>query len=178
MKKDIWKYIFHSVSRFYSSLRDKCALRVINGLADWIAQQRPGPFSSNTPTCNVFIADFIELNNFEFSRVVVQLNYKISMNECNSIDDNCNSDDEIDNEIWQKVNFGCFLCAPWYWEAYQKRIETIRNSFVTEFRITVILGDAHNSRLSFSYDVPNYKPLIIQTKLLTSLCAHCNETNF
>lgn len=71
----------------------------MKGLIDWIKQQRPGPFSSNAPTCNVFIADFIELNNFEFCRVVVDLNYKIALNECNYIDANCNTDDEKDNEL-------------------------------------------------------------------------------
>lgn len=68
-----------SFYRFYSSLRKKCAFRVTKGLTDWIKVQCPGPFefNGNQPTCNVFIADFIELNNFEFSRTVVELNSKI-----------------------------------------------------------------------------------------------------
>lgn len=73
------------------------------GLIDWIEQQRPGAFNDTKPTCNVFIADFIELNNFEFSRVVVQLNYKIllgmSIHRLNSIEENCYSDDETENTI-------------------------------------------------------------------------------
>lgn len=72
---------------------------MIKGLTGWIKQQRPGPFSSNAPTCNVFIADFVELNNFEFCQVVVQLNYKIAINSCNTINVDCNGDDEKDNEI-------------------------------------------------------------------------------
>lgn len=41
--------------------------------------QRPGPFSlnANQPTSNVFIADFIELKNFQFCRTVIALNEKI-----------------------------------------------------------------------------------------------------
>lgn len=49
------------------------------GLIEWIKSQRPGPFASNLnqPTSNVFIADFIELNNFEFCRAVIGLNEKL-----------------------------------------------------------------------------------------------------
>lgn len=41
--------------------------------------QCPGPFAlnANQPTSNVFIADFIELNNFQFCRTVIDLNNKI-----------------------------------------------------------------------------------------------------
>lgn len=41
--------------------------------------QRPGPFelNGNQPTSNVFIADFVELNNFQFCRTVIELNDKI-----------------------------------------------------------------------------------------------------
>lgn len=85
---------FFFVHRFYSSLRNKCALQVHRGLIEWIKQQRPGPFTGNASACNVFIADFIELNNFEFSRVVVQLNYKMSLIESNSSDSNDNMDNE------------------------------------------------------------------------------------
>lgn len=47
---------------------------------DWIRQQRPGVFQSGeTPTSNVFIADFIDMNNFEFCKIVVALNSKILM---------------------------------------------------------------------------------------------------
>lgn len=48
-------------------------------LIDWIKAQRPGPFelNANQPTSNVFIADFIELNNAQFCRTVIELNDKI-----------------------------------------------------------------------------------------------------
>lgn len=47
-------------------------------LFDWIRTQRPGVFQrGEAPTCNVFIADFIDLNNYEFCRIVVELNWKL-----------------------------------------------------------------------------------------------------
>lgn len=65
---------------------------------DWIKEQRPGPFilNRNQPTSNVFIADFIELENFQFCYTVIALNAKIFKElrksiECNDIDKN---DDE------------------------------------------------------------------------------------
>lgn len=85
--------------RFYSSLKKKCAVKVCKKLTDWIKVQRPGPFSlnANQPTSNVFIADFIELKNFQFCRTVIALNEKI-LNESaiksvsNPVGDNKNSD--------------------------------------------------------------------------------------
>lgn len=48
-------------------------------LIDWLKVQKPGPFelNGNQPTSNVFIADFVELNNFQFCRTVIELNDKI-----------------------------------------------------------------------------------------------------
>lgn len=86
-------------TRFYSSLKKKCAVKVCKKLTDWIKVQRPGPFSlnANHPTSNVFIADFIELKNFQFCRTVIALNDKILPEsemkiECNPISDNNISD--------------------------------------------------------------------------------------
>lgn len=72
-------FVWFDIHRFYSSLKKKCAKRVCKNLSDWIEVQRPGPFSlnANQPTSNVFIADFIELNNFQFCRTVIKLNEKI-----------------------------------------------------------------------------------------------------
>lgn len=72
-------------------------------MTDWIKEQRAGPFSlnSNQPTSNVFIADFIELNDFEFPRTVIALNDKlfIELNESNNESDNIhNENDKISNE--------------------------------------------------------------------------------
>lgn len=70
--------------------------------------QRPGPFSlnANQPTSNVFIADFIELNDFQFCRTVIELNEKI-FNESTIAERDKNNDihdslekteDDSDNE--------------------------------------------------------------------------------
>lgn len=78
-------------------------------LTDWIKVQRPGPFSlnANQPTSNVFIADFIELKNFQFCRTVIALNDKIFnestiKSESNPISDNENSDVKDLNEQQQQ----------------------------------------------------------------------------
>lgn len=90
--------------RFYSSLRKKCAMAVNKKLIDWIKSQRAGPFSldANQPTSNVFIADFIELNNFEFCRTVVGLNDRIVL----PISE-CNSSDKIDENIDKNIESEC-----------------------------------------------------------------------
>lgn len=74
-------------------------------LTDWIKVQRPGPFSlnANQPTSNVFIADFIELKNFQFCRTVIALNDKIfneltTKSESNPVSDNKYSDAKDLNE--------------------------------------------------------------------------------
>lgn len=84
------KYI---VPRFYSSLKKKCALKVCKSMTDWIKVQHTGPFSlnGNQPTSNVFIADFIELKNFQFSRAVISLNEKL-FKELTTIGGGCDSD--------------------------------------------------------------------------------------
>lgn len=82
-------------------MKKKCAVSVNKKLIDWIKVQQPGPFdlNANQPTTNVFIADFIELNNFEFCRTVVELNNKIFKEllcKCSS-DKNSNKYNENDN---------------------------------------------------------------------------------
>lgn len=90
--------------RFYSSLKKKCAVKVNKKMTDWIKVQRAGPFSlnSNHPTSNVFIADFIELNDFEFPRTIITLNDKLfnELSECTECDkksdeDNLHKNDEL-----------------------------------------------------------------------------------
>lgn len=66
---------------FLSSLRSTCAQKVRIGLFEWIRKQTPGRFSAgDQPTSNVFIADFVELNDFEFSKIVIGLNKKLINN--------------------------------------------------------------------------------------------------
>lgn len=75
----IYTFVHNCAYRFYSSLRNQCATPVVRKLTKWIEEQRCGPFSSDSdkPTFNVFIADFIELNDFEFCRAVIGLNDKL-----------------------------------------------------------------------------------------------------
>lgn len=72
------------------------------GLTDWIKQQRPGPSTDHSKaTCNVFIADFVELNEFQFCRVVIELNYKILTDQyqCKFIDAEDSNDGENDEKL-------------------------------------------------------------------------------
>lgn len=103
----IFLKIFCCISRFYSSLKKKCAKQVNKKLTKWIELQHAGPFSlnGNEPTSNVFIADFIELNNFQFCRTVIALNYKIfkeaEIRERDKNDNNENltkNDDNVDDD--------------------------------------------------------------------------------
>lgn len=64
--------------RFYSSLRRACAQKVKKHLFDWIRTQKPGPFKiGDKPTSNVFIADFVDLDEYEFCKIVIGLNEKL-----------------------------------------------------------------------------------------------------
>ncbi|EDS32336.1 glycosylphosphatidylinositol-specific phospholipase C [Culex quinquefasciatus] len=66
------------VPRFMSSLRATCAKEVDRKLMDWIRQQVPGPFGPDEkPKSNVFLADFVDIQDSNFCRVVVELNKKI-----------------------------------------------------------------------------------------------------
>lgn len=66
------------VPRFYSSLRKKCAKKVDCELTDWIKEQTPGRFrEGEKPTSNVFLADFIDIRNNNFAKIVVDLNMKL-----------------------------------------------------------------------------------------------------
>lgn len=67
--------------RFYSSIRKACAKKVDKQLADWIKTQTPGRFrEGDKPTSNVFLADFVDIRNNNFSKIVVDLNMKIMNN--------------------------------------------------------------------------------------------------
>lgn len=64
--------------RFMSSLRSSCAKEVDRKLSDWIKLQTPGPFSAeDKPKSNVFLADFVDIQNDNFCKIVVSLNKKI-----------------------------------------------------------------------------------------------------
>lgn len=60
------------------TLRGACAEKVRKGLFDWIKTRAPGKFvEGESPTSNVFIADFVDLKDSEFCRIVVNLNAKL-----------------------------------------------------------------------------------------------------
>lgn len=94
------KFIAFGIHRFYSSLKKKCAKKVSKKLTKWIELQKPGPFSLNAdqPTSNVFIADFIELNDFAFCRTVIELNNKI-FNESTITERDSNGNNDNLNKI-------------------------------------------------------------------------------
>lgn len=102
------KLIPFGIYRFYSSLKKKCAKNVSKKLTKWIKLQQPGPFSLNAdqPTSNVFIADFIELNDFEFCRTVIGLNNKI-FNESTIIERDSNDNNDNLNKIENNSDDEC-----------------------------------------------------------------------
>lgn len=66
------------VLRFASSLRSKCAKRVLKEMSSWISDQKVGPFyPDGLPNRNVFIADFVDINDNQFCKIVVDLNHKL-----------------------------------------------------------------------------------------------------
>ncbi|XP_053694842.1 PI-PLC X domain-containing protein 2 [Sabethes cyaneus] len=66
------------VPRFISSLRTTCAKEVDKKLTDWIKMQTPGLFGPDEkPKSNVFLADFIDIKDSNFSKIVIALNKKI-----------------------------------------------------------------------------------------------------
>lgn len=63
------------IPRFLSSLRRSCARKIDKKLTDWIKEQKTGPYGEDEPpTANVFLADFVDLNNNAFCRNVIDLN--------------------------------------------------------------------------------------------------------
>lgn len=70
--------------RFYSSIRKACAKKVDSQLADWIKTQNPGRFrDGDKPTSNVFLADFVDIRDNNFCRIVIDLNMKLVNNQTN-----------------------------------------------------------------------------------------------
>ena len=65
------------VPRFYSSLRKTCAKKVDQQLVQWIKDQRPGRPEAQSSNANVFLADFIDIKDNNFSKIVVDLNQKL-----------------------------------------------------------------------------------------------------
>ncbi|KAG5674437.1 hypothetical protein PVAND_004408 [Polypedilum vanderplanki] len=64
--------------RFYSTLKASCAEKVEMNCKAYIEAQKPGVFNDDeNPTSNVFLADFVDLNDNDFVKTVVDLNMKL-----------------------------------------------------------------------------------------------------
>jgi hypothetical protein len=64
--------------RFYSTLRNSCAKKVEINCKAYLEAQKPGIFDEHeNPKSNVFLADFVDLNDNDFARTVVDLNMKL-----------------------------------------------------------------------------------------------------
>ena len=66
------------VPRFYSTLRKNCAKKVDSQMSDWIKDQTPGEFNEgDKPRPNIFLADFVDIRDNNFCKIVVDLNMKL-----------------------------------------------------------------------------------------------------
>lgn len=59
-------------SSLLHDLRTACAKPVLYSMTDWIRTRKTGP--SDWPGHNIFIADFVSLNDYQFVRAVLSLN--------------------------------------------------------------------------------------------------------
>jgi hypothetical protein len=77
------------VPKFYSSLKKQCAERVCRRLyQSWLLDQTPGFFiRGENPTSNIFIADFIDIVDSEFPKIVVNLNRKLLKDQLEDMED-------------------------------------------------------------------------------------------
>lgn len=60
-------------------MRDSCAKRVLRKLDTWIEQRPVG--LKTFPTFNVFIADYVDLEDDKFTKTVINLNFKTDGDE-------------------------------------------------------------------------------------------------
>lgn len=73
------KYI---IPRFYSTLRKTCARQVDSQMFDWLREQKPGIFKlGEKPTINVILADFVDIQDNNFSKIVVDLNMTLKIHD-------------------------------------------------------------------------------------------------
>ncbi|XP_026462988.1 PI-PLC X domain-containing protein 2 [Ctenocephalides felis] len=63
--------------RWHSNLKNKCAKPVAKNLFPWIKQLEPGCPNGRDLRVNVILADFVEINESNFSKLVVDLNKKL-----------------------------------------------------------------------------------------------------
>ncbi|XP_070494897.1 PI-PLC X domain-containing protein 3-like [Chironomus tepperi] len=66
------------IARIYSSLRIKCAEEVIDNCKAFIESRKPGPFRDyEGRRSNIFIADFVDLDDNYFTKAIIDLNMKL-----------------------------------------------------------------------------------------------------
>ena len=54
-----------------SNLKQKCGVDILQEKFDWIRKKRSGIYGK----LNIIISDFIELENYQFPKMVIELNY-------------------------------------------------------------------------------------------------------
>lgn len=66
------------IARIYSSLKNKCAEEVVENCKAYIESRKPGPFRDyEARTSNIFIADFVDLEDNYFPKAIIDLNMKL-----------------------------------------------------------------------------------------------------
>ena len=66
------------IARIYSSLKIKCAEEVVDNCKAYIESRKPGPFKDYVARrSNVFIADFVDMEDHYFPKAVIDLNMKL-----------------------------------------------------------------------------------------------------
>lgn len=66
------------IPRFYSTLRKKCAKKVDKNCKNWIEKQTPGAFQADgTKKSNVFLVDFVDLEDAAIPKIIIDLNMKL-----------------------------------------------------------------------------------------------------
>lgn len=67
-------------------MRESCAKRVLRNIHEWLEGRRVGP--SPVPTFNVFIADYVDLDDDKFIKTVIKLNYSGEEEKIEAFDGN------------------------------------------------------------------------------------------
>lgn len=71
-----------SLSSLIHNLKSACAMPVLQSMTQWIRTRKSGP--EEWPGHNIFIADFVDLNEYQFVRAVLSLNGLVLQQMLNS----------------------------------------------------------------------------------------------
>lgn len=106
------------IPRFYSTLKKKCAKKVDKDMSEWISELNPGNFrEGEKPKVNVILADFVDIHDNKFSKIVVDLNAKL---------ENRQSDQTVMRsgfKIWE--NYAVGLLQVWSFIIHNARLQSI-----------------------------------------------------